>query len=255
VAFDAPVAVLDIGANAGSWSNALMRDVQRMGHNPRRVALTMMDPQRSMHQPLHRLAVKWNATFLPYAAWTTDGGALNFYTSDNSEASSLIGAMARRYSTPTHEAKVQSVHTVDLARLLRFGLSGKSLALIKLDVEGAEYTLLPWLIRQGALCSTAALHLLVEWHLNSLRPEERLAGLGLRLSLEHILNASCGPDFAPRVVAHEEYFGNNHGEDVPGLQELQKARSSETRRFVPGAKVPWSAAFRLHANHSVRFRR
>ena len=207
----------------------------------------MVDPQRSMQRWLRRVAARWNGTLLPVAAWTSDGGQLEFHTSANSEASSLVQGMARRYISYTKPNfnETTTVNTIDIARVVRETLQDATLALIKLDVEGAEYTVLPWLLRQGAFCSKARQHLIIEWHLNALLPDERLAGLGLRLSAEHTLRESCGSKLAPRTVEHEEYIGNNRGEPIPGLADLLRTRTKPLPRDMGTKKTrPWSEALR-----------
>lgn len=88
--------------------------------------------------------------------------------------------------------------------------------LLKMDIEGAEFALLPHLLTTGALC--ALTHLRVEFHLNSLPPRERLDGVALRLGLRHLLRRGC-PPAAGIVVEAEEWRPINFGEPVPGLAE------------------------------------
>ena len=71
---------------------------------------------------------------------------------------------------------------------------------LKCDVEGAEYDLLPHLLMTGALCRVT--HLYMEWHLNIVSPERRLAALALRTALEHMLKSGCAQP--PVWVEHDE---------------------------------------------------
>ena len=99
------------------------------------------------------------------------------------------------------------------------------------------------LLRRGTLCQVDFLN--IEWHLNALLPDERLAGLGLRLSAEHTLRESCGSKLAPRTVEHEEYIGNNRGEPIPGLADLLRTRTKPLPRDIVMKKTrPWSEALR-----------
>ena len=61
--------------------------------------------------------------------------------------------------------------------------------LIKLDVEGAEYDLLPHLLVRGTLCLLD--FLVIDWHLNSLPEARRLAGVGLRHSIGATVRGAC----------------------------------------------------------------
>jgi hypothetical protein len=95
------------------------------------------------------------------------------------------------------------------------GASPSVLSLLKVDIESGEYLLLPQLLTSGALCRVDYLY--VEWHLNALSPPDRLAGVGLHLTLEELLQKGCKRP--PRLVEHEMYAGNNQEVDVPGLAE------------------------------------
>jgi len=115
-------------------------------------------------------------------------------------------------------------------------------SLVKIDVEGYEFSLLPWLLLRGALClpnyvrrSEAALiahdsqiesqrlcsppnplygivthafrpyypgaQLLIEWHLATLEPQRRLAGLSMRLAFDDLLRDGCATP--PVAVLHD----------------------------------------------------
>ena len=89
-------------------------------------------------------------------------------------------------------------------------------------MEGAEYQLLPHLLTHGALCLPT--HLIVEWHLNYMQPEKRLAALSLRLSLNATLRSGCA---RPPILVHEEDWHNNRWRPVPGLTTLVAAHNSE----------------------------
>ena len=55
-----------------------------------------------------------------------------------------------------------------LARQLPTGMRGKGQVVIKMDIEGEEYNLLPHLITSGVLCQSTDL-LLIEWHIRNSR--------------------------------------------------------------------------------------
>ena len=67
--------------------------------------------------------------------------------------------------------------------------------------------------------------MLVEWHLNALAPEQRLAGISLRHSLDLLRTHGCGG--APALLMHDEDPSNNFGRiPVPGLRELLERHKS-----------------------------
>ena len=85
---------------------------------------------------------------------------------------------------------------------------------------GVEFTLLPWMLLNGALCGVS--FLLIEWHLATTAPEQRLAGLGLRLAFDGLLRDGCAQP--PLAVLHDEFAANNLNTPVPGLRELLEQR-------------------------------
>ena len=78
-------------------------------------------------------------------------------------------------------------------------------------VEGAEFTLLPSLLTSGALCRLTHLH--IEWHAPALAAasqQQLEAGIGLRLSLQAMLDNGCGLSEGNEtsiLVDHEESTG------------------------------------------------
>ena len=204
-----------------------------------------------------------NARHVSAAAWVARTN-LSFHISPWNQASSHLPVMAARYAAARqwHRISVPSVDLAafilqDLALNIRGETSGAGagadseseppLVFLKLDIEGAEYSVLPRLLLTRALCTVSHLH--VEWHLNSTPPSERLAALGLRHTLGHVLSRGCR--MPPHAVAHEEGASTNN-EPIPGLrEEVEKRRNgSSTLAFHPVHKYKqqaWSAAHeRVH---------
>ena len=258
--------VFDVGANTGDWGAVTMWKLAHQARNRgplrRTLRLVSFEPQQALSEKLIKRAASYNATHLPRsswsvykaAAWTKDTANLTFFKSSFSEASSLVAEQALAFSNPgpwcgragSNCAPPMPVRGVDFARLL-VGLvasapsihDGGALeepavpVLIKLDVEAAEYDLLPKLIVSGALCM--ATHLFVEWHLNAISPPRRLQALALRHSLGSLLSGGCAalrPGRPPPIVEHDEDAGNNFGQAVPGLAGLQAQHQPTTRDYA-----------------------
>ena len=125
---------------------------------------------------------------------------------------------------------------------------GNGPVFLKCDVEGAEYDLLPHLLMTGAFCRVT--HLYMEWHLNSVSPERRLAALALRTALEHMLKSGCAQP--PVWFEHDEYDVNNMEEEVPGLWELALLHNGTP---VPGSTTRNMFSEKWAAIHGASGRR
>ena len=254
----APALAVDVGANDAAWSYWLRQLASR--HAPRHdLRIVMFDPQERVAKRLSRVAVSSNLTFLPVAAWTRGTlqapESLAFFSTSSTRQSSL--ALHGEHRAGQLLSK-RSVPGIDLAAWLAREASAHTLLMLKIDVrsratnqprspharsaavprdatrgaqsctaparqvEGAEYQLLPHLLTHGALCLPT--HLIVEWHLNYMQPEKRLAALSLRLSLNATLRSGCA---RPPILVHEEDWHNNRWRPVPGLTTLVAAHNSE----------------------------
>ena len=223
------VVVLDVGSNNGNWS----RSISQLCHQHRGALceIAMFEPQPVFASRLTALVEEMGgsstARFEAAAAWHTDS-TLTFFLSKNTEASSMHSSMASKAGRRPRPTKVRAL---DLARYMRDALrlprsDRDVLTLMKIDVESAEYELLPHLIAERALCGVRYLH--IEWHLDALPAERRLAGLGLMLSLHHQLRLSCsGTGATPPVLVVREESPNNNGLQVPGLQVLAEQHSAD----------------------------
>lgn len=211
------VVVLDVGANDGNWSKAMSRLCKIRRGAPCEVV--MFEPQPRFASKLKALARSSGARYVAAAAWRTNE-MLPFYLSPNTEASSVSTWIPTKWGALS---KVD-VPAVDLAEYMRHTLrlplsDRETLTLVKIDVESSEYEVIPHLIAHGALCGVRYLH--VEWHLDGLPPEKRLAGLTVMVSLEHMLQITCAAHgrTAPVLVVREQSI-KKRGLYAPGVGDL-----------------------------------
>jgi FkbM family methyltransferase len=235
--------VLDVGANNGFWARSVMERVRGSSVS---VAPVLFEPQEQYFPVLQQLAADWGGTFHAAAAWTRATN-LSFYISHFKEASSLSEQLALTFSKPEENTRLRRVivRTVDLARVLRscwWRAKGGPI-ILKLDVEAAEYDLLPRLFMTGALCRCT--FLLIEWHLNAMPPARRLRGMMLRNSFDEMLTRGCWKP--PRLIVHDEDFLNNFGEALPELDVL--AARYKMRESTPN-KRPYATAASVIARRS-----
>ena len=240
--------VIDVGANNGQWARHVLERVREYGTRMR-VEPILFEPQREYALELQKLANDWGGTFHPAVAWTRATN-LSFYLSNFKEASSLSEQLALTFSRPEVNSRVSrvTVPAVDLARVLRscvWRARGGPI-ILKLDVEAAEYDLLPRLLITGALCRCT--FLIVEWHLNALPPARKLEGVLLRNAFDGLLARGCFRP--PRLIIHDEDFLNNFGEPIPGLGEL--AARYQVNRHLPNRR-PFAVAASAIAGRSERY--
>ena len=192
--------VLDVGANDGAWTREMMRLTKTND-----VRFILVEPQTRFHESLRALAAtRPGSTLLAGAAWTHSGDNLTLSAPRDSRAASVVSD--RQQKQRASDGIV--VPTIDLAALLlalphlhsdtagrsrasRYSRSA-SLAYLHLDIEGAEFAILPSLLLSRALCRLTHLH--VEWHLPSLAhasPADLSGGIGVRMGLETLLERGC----------------------------------------------------------------
>lgn len=239
---DATGVVFDVGANDGAWTRWLLARAARRGAGAHgRLRVHAFEPQPRYGGVLRALARESGGSVRVHraAAVATAAAAVRFYPSGDAQAASLLPSMASAYSADGGRRAPIRVAAVDLAAFVRAETNASSVALLKCDVEGGEYALLPRLVATGALCR--ARHLLVEWHLNALPAKDRLAGLGLRLGFDALLRAGCADPERGWHVQHDDYAKNNVGEAVDGLAAVCARRNTTHKR------TRWTRAARAEA--------
>ena len=228
---EGPISILDIGANNGAWSDSLMQLSRSMLRSHVQLDLLMIEPQIEFQKRLESIAARWKGVYLQAAAWTNDTVIEFFSSQSNLEASSVARASARRWG----RYRARAVRGLNSSRLIMQApaVQRAKLLLLKLDIEGGEYTVLPHLLMSGALCR--ADFLLIEWHLNAIPPEQRLSGLSLRHSIDTLLASGCSTRRSPPRIFHLEYDPVNRGMYVPGLlaEAIRHTWSSDTTGDVP----------------------
>ena len=218
--------VFDVGANNGEWSSSDWPGIAKeMRASGKQFDLLIVEPQPQFAQTLQAISDANNFTYVGAAAWKQNT-TLYFDVALNSGDGSKSATISSDVP-PSMRSKRMAVPAIDLAELMRSRLPdpadrvSTTLSFLKLDVEGAEFELLPWLLLQDALCRVD--YFLVEWHLNRVSPAKRLAALSLRHSLYSLLETGCRQP--PRAVLNDVFKANNYAVPVPGLHELAQAHS------------------------------
>lgn len=221
--------IMDVGANNGHWGDTVTERVRLAAPNVR-VKLVFFEPQQMHQSSLQSIAARLGDTIVvSAAAWTTNTSLDFFLAERDSQASSTVEALARRFSGGSVRAGKRAVQrkvvpAVDFVDFLQHRVLAaptrrpQPLVLLKVDIEAAEYKVLPRVLLSGLACGIG--FWFVEWHMNALPLERRLDGMLLRHAMDGLLVGACSERHL--VIEHDDAFVNNNGQ-VPGLSNLATA--------------------------------
>ena len=154
--------VIELGSNIGDWMEPYLRD------HPGAVPI-MVEALPRFAPRLQALAAAHGGAFFAAAAWSHSGENVTFHEADDggdSVASSLfedhVAGCAAAQGGPSRPSRTHTVPTLDILELLDAHTAQGDHIVLRMDVEGAEYTILRRLILSGRACSLAVLH--VEAH-------------------------------------------------------------------------------------------
>jgi FkbM family methyltransferase len=157
---------VDLGANEGNTI------ADWLAANPESVALGV-EPNPELAQSLcGRFAGDSRVSIVAAAAGTQDGEALLYPGIRSDESSTLVPDKDPRHSWGVDYAHGYPVPVVDVARLIAERWPDCEDAVIKIDIEAAEYQVIPHLIASGVMARFAEAR--VEWHWRKFNiPRER----------------------------------------------------------------------------------
>jgi len=98
------------------------------------------------------------------AASTTDGQATFYPGIDSDQSSTLLTGKRQTRNWRVDYSAGYNVRTVDFVRWLKDNTSPLDEIIVKMDIEGAEYLILPAMTKAGVLSRLKELR--VEWHWN-----------------------------------------------------------------------------------------
>ena len=108
----------------------------------------------------------WQTRFMHRVVWVVDNDKMSIFTDDtNANEDWAAGILPTKIP---NKSKMSSfdVPTIDIARWFRntIQLYRPSVVMVKMDIEGSEYDVLPHLLRQGLLCSDKITYMSLEVH-------------------------------------------------------------------------------------------
>ena len=203
--------IIDVGANDCTWGRVMATRARAVAPFAS-IDLLMLEPNPAHDAACRAVAEQHNGTFLAAAAWDAEDSAsrLTLHLKKDSRAATVgldgdRSAGARRTAVPTvHlarllDSKLRHAHAHAHAHAPDGHAPPQHLALMHVDIEGAEVALLPSLLLSGALCRVTHLHF--EWHLATLAAHDGVGGhgnaptiaaaVGMRLALPTLLRRGC----------------------------------------------------------------
>ena len=178
----------------------------------RNFEVILFEPQLRFKSQLYKLVNKYGGKYHKAIAWIQND-TLPFFFSDFSEASSILEPMARAFNKNPRSAVQKMTNAIDIAHVLK-PYANHNPVILRMDAEGSEYSLIPYMLVRGMFCTMTSI--IIEWHLNSLKEDNRLNGVLLRHTFDTLIGHCPEKPF----VEHDEDFLNNHGLGVPALQRL-----------------------------------
>jgi len=174
----------------------------------------------------------WKVKFMvPFAVSDVDNKDVTFFvdgdTGVNQWGSSIMNWQGPNGLNPRHRKNMSAVNvkTLDMARFLEkeiFSVNPKTVVM-KMDIEGSEFIVLPELIRRGHLCREHVTKIYIEWH-NRFQPNGTTAKEQL---MYDIGNQTCQSGKSPISGLDDESYRQD-GQPLPGTEapkELHKANS------------------------------
>ena len=174
---ECPMTYLDFGSNVGNWVSALFSNRSRIGHlnnvfgsfssrRKRNICAWGFEPNPSHHKQLRSVQAKLRRhsphVHFFHAAIASSNGEANFW-SDNDYRANEWGSSLLNYTNTMDQKPTAVVQTIGLSWLLDMHVAAHNTrrVVIKMDIEGAEYTVLPNAIE--SICRTVDV-LLLERH-------------------------------------------------------------------------------------------
>jgi len=124
------------------------------------------EPEESFHKYYINIP---NHTLIKKAIWTEDG-TLEFWP--DTEIRKAGGSLIKKVGNHRHPKKPITVETIDFTKWILENFSRTDIIDVKMDIEGAEYKVIPDMVRRGSF--KIINKFFIEWHYYKIdMPEEK----------------------------------------------------------------------------------
>ena len=154
---------LDCGANNGCSVRKFRQEIDK----EEKYQIFSFEPNpafKNSFQDFHK------HIFIPKAVWITDG-KLNFF--DSMQEDKYGGTVIEHKTTgQVNYNQFLEVESIDFPTWINSNFSEKDFVILKLDIEGAEYTVLEKMIKNGSIKKINLFF--VEWHFNKIQIDKKI---------------------------------------------------------------------------------
>lgn len=157
--------LIDLGAHKGESIEWFSKYYDLSGFQ-----IIAFEPNTDLHFYLHQVTRKYRACrIVPYAAWISDESkSLKMGHDKWSASSTLIKKKKVRGKIVTNK----EVECIDIAQYIRYHFLPTDYIILKMNIEGAEYQVIPHLFNTGVVDWVNKLY--VAWHWNKMNmPKNR----------------------------------------------------------------------------------
>jgi FkbM family methyltransferase len=185
--------------DVGGWNSTSARVFRKLYDPECKYKIYTFEPEPDFYKFYTDLA---NHELIQAAAWIEDG-TIEFYR-ENKKSSKLGGTLlTNKTSGHLNYKQPYKVKSVDLSNWLLTNFQPEDKIILKMDIEGAEYQVIPKMVVDGSIHRLRTL--MVEWHwrkLKGMTEEEHLVVENLVKDIPQILWPRL-PDKAKQILGRE----------------------------------------------------
>ena len=224
-----PLSIFDVGANDGKWSRDILKECVQH-RRATAVDLFLLEPQPQFYASLDAIARAGTDVCRVHvvrrAAWVRQEN-LTFWEARSRRES--VSASLNRQNVRRSQRSFK-IEAIPFDSFLKKHVAQGAQGVLKLDIESAEYLLLPHLLRTRALCQVKLF--VIEWHLVLWDAARKAESLALIRDFDKLLEGGCSaagirPTGAAVRRVHHMIGGGGHGQTsinaTVSLQEFVRA--------------------------------